>query len=127
MTTAAIVAAALAAFPAPGCQDAAGRDLRALHYGTAADLEIDAAHGSRARGMGGGSRPCELWVRTGLGANRDVTVFHEAAHTAGYQHGPEMTRAVRRAVLHYRRRLDRPAPNQRHGRGRIGGDGSVSF
>jgi hypothetical protein len=121
MTTAAIVAAAFIAFPAPNCE-VDGRDVRALHYGPTADLELDAAwnqaNGSQARGMGGGSRPCELWIRTRLSKRSRVwTAFHEAAHTAGYEHSPEMDRAVRRAV----RRFYRPRPNRHTGTGHISG------
>jgi hypothetical protein len=117
MTTAALVAAAFIAFPAPNCE-VDGRDVRALHYGPTADLELDAAWGSRwAAGMGGGGSPCEVWIRTGLPRRTRVqTAFHEAAHTAGYEHSPKMDRAVKRAV----REFYRPMPNRRTGSGWIG-------
>lgn len=99
--TAAIVAAAFAAFPAPQCGDVN----RTLHYGHAADQQLDAAYSpGRAGGMGGGSAPCDIWIRTGLIRRVRVQVaFHEAAHTAGYEHGPAMRRAVNRAVRAYLR------------------------
>lgn len=104
-----------------------------------ADAAIDAAHHTdmAVEGMAtlGGTPgymgPCDVWLRANISAhNFYVDLFHELAHTAGWEDGAAMDVAVNRALdlamppshraKSSRRRGRRvSAPNRRWGIGRL--------